>query len=126
MVVLCWLDGGEPSPVGPVGFRVRVRRGSRPVRVWAVRWWGRGWVRHVVATIDRFNDRMGTQFADSLTYFSFLAVVPILMVAFSVVGFVLAWHPKTILTLRGDIAAQLPAGLSSTVTGVLDRRWRPG
>ena len=85
-----------------------------------MRWWRRRWVRHVVAAIDRFNDRMGTQFAGSLTYFSFLALVPILMVAFSVAGFVLASHPKMITSLRGDLASQLPAGLSSTVTGVLD------
>jgi len=55
-----------------------------------------------------------------MTYFSFLALVPILMVAFAVAGFVLASRPDLVTTLRIDIAQQLPAGLSSTVTGILD------
>lgn len=82
--------------------------------------WHRRWVQHLVAAIDRFNDRMGTQFAGSMTYFSFLALVPVLMVVFSIAGFILASRPDLLLTLRGDIGDQLPAGLSSTVTGILD------
>ncbi len=55
-----------------------------------------------------------------MTYFSFLALVPILMVAFAVAGFVLASRPHLLVTLRSDVAAQLPAGLSTTVNGILD------
>lgn len=82
--------------------------------------WHRAGVQHLVSAIDRYNDRMGTQFAGSLTYFSFLALVPILMVAFSIAGFVLSSRPKVLTGLRNDIAQQLPAGLSGTVGGVLD------
>lgn len=92
---------------------------SRVVRV-AGRVWRRPAVRHIVAAVDRFNDRMGTQFAGSLTYFSFLALVPILMVAFSIVGFVLVSHPEVLLRLQSDVQNQLPKGLSDTVTGILD------
>jgi membrane protein len=55
-----------------------------------------------------------------LTYCSFLAVVPILMVAFSVAGFILASQPALLAGLRDDIAQQLSEGLSDTITGVLD------
>ena len=82
--------------------------------------WRRPGVRHLVAAVDRYNDRMGTQFAGSLTYFSFLALVPLLMVAFSIAGFVLSSRPKVVTDLRNDIAHQLPSGLSSTVGGILD------
>ncbi len=82
--------------------------------------WRRPGVQHLVAAVDRYNDRLGTQFAGSMTYFSFLALVPILMVAFSIAGFVLASHPTVVTSLRNDIAGQLPKGLSGTVTGVLD------
>jgi len=34
--------------------------------------WQRPDVQHVVAGINRYNDRAGTQFAGSLTYLSFL------------------------------------------------------
>lgn len=77
-------------------------------------------MRHLVAAIDRYTDRTGTQFAGSITYFSFLALVPILMVALSVTGFVLSSRPKVLTGLRNDIAGQLPAGLFSTVGSILD------
>ena len=82
--------------------------------------WQRRGVQHLVVAINRFNNRLGTQFAGALTYFSFLAVVPILMVAFSIAGFVLASRPTLLTGLRNDIAQQLPQGLTDTVTSVLD------
>lgn len=84
------------------------------------RLWTRRSVQHLVMATNRFNHRLGTQFAGALTYFSFLAVVPILMVAFSIAGFILASQPALLAGLRDDIAQQLPQGLSDTVTGVLD------
>ena len=84
------------------------------------KFWQRKGVRHLVAALERFNSRLGTQFAGSLTYFSFLALIPILMVAFSVAGFVLASRPSVLSDLRNEIADELPKGLSDTVTGILD------
>ncbi len=52
-------------------------------------------VRHGIKSFERFSARLGWQFAGALTYFSLLALVPILMVAFSVAGFVLASRPAT-------------------------------
>jgi len=77
-------------------------------------------MRHIVRALDRFNDRAGNQFAAAITYFSFLAVVPILMVAFSIAGFVLSSRPELVTGLRNDVAEQLPGGLSSVVDQVLD------
>lgn len=42
---------------------------------------------------------MGNQFGAAITYFSFLSMIPILMVSFAAAGFVLASHP----TLLQDI-----------------------
>ncbi|MDQ2740499.1 MAG: inner membrane protein YhjD [Actinomycetota bacterium] len=77
-------------------------------------------VRHIVRALDRFNDRLGNQFAGAMTYFSFLAVVPILMVAFSIAGFVLSSRPYLLTDLRNEIAGQLPGGLSPTIGKMLD------
>ena len=110
----------------PPDARPNGRRPSRTARLtaaatdWGKKVWARPGVQHLVAGINRYNDRAGTQFAGSLTYFSFLALVPILMVAFSIAGFVLASHPATVTSLRGDIAQQLPRGLSDTVTQILN------
>ena len=46
-------------------------------------------VKHLIAAITRYGDRLGSQFAGAMTYFSFLSLVPILMVGFAVGGIVL-------------------------------------
>ena len=100
--------------------RMWVRGATAGMADWAQQVWRRPGVQHLVAAINRFNDRLGTQFAGSMTYFSFLALLPILMVAFAVAGFLLAARPDLLATLGTDIGQQLPAGLSSTATGILD------
>ena len=121
----------EPSPAAanrsdpprqrrPHGAVSVVQRAAAGLTGWGKQVWKRPATRHLIHAIDRYNDRLGTQFAGSMTYFSFLALIPILMVAFAVAGFVLASRPALLTTLRTDIAQQLPTGLSSTVTGILD------
>lgn len=56
-------------------------------------------VAHLIRATERFNDRMGNQFGAAITYFSFLSMIPIMMVSFAAAGFVLASHP----TLLQDI-----------------------
>lgn len=56
-------------------------------------------IAHLIRATERFNDRMGNQFGAAITYFSFLSMIPILMVSFAAAGFVLASHP----TLLQDI-----------------------
>lgn len=56
-------------------------------------------VAHLLRATERFNDRLGNQFGAAITYFSFLSMIPILMVSFAAAGFVLASHP----TLLEDI-----------------------
>jgi membrane protein len=51
-------------------------------------------IAHLLRAAERFNDRMGNQFGAAITYFSFLSMIPILMVSFAAAGFVLAWHRR--------------------------------
>jgi membrane protein len=46
-------------------------------------------IAHLIRGYRRFNERLGNQFGAAITYFSVLAIVPIIMFAFSVLGFVL-------------------------------------
>jgi membrane protein len=46
-------------------------------------------VAHLLRAVERFTARLGSEFGAAVTYFSVLAMVPILMVAFSITGFVL-------------------------------------
>lgn len=53
-------------------------------------------VQHAQRAIARFNQRLGSQFAAAITYFSVLAMVPVVMFAFSMLG-------MTLTVLRPDL-----------------------
>jgi membrane protein len=75
------------------------------VKAWLVRLQQRPIVAHVLRTGRRFTERLGLQFAGAITYFSVLAVVPILMFAFSITGFVLVeLHPDLIDSVVSAVA----------------------
>lgn len=48
-------------------------------------------IAHLIRTGERYTTRLGDQFGAAITYFSVLALVPILMFAFSITGFVLTY-----------------------------------
>lgn len=49
-------------------------------------------IAHLIRATERFNDRLGNQFGAAITYFSFLSMIPILMVSFAAKG-ALCWPP---------------------------------
>ncbi|MEA9389903.1 inner membrane protein YhjD [Acerihabitans sp. TG2] len=61
-------------------------------------------VAHIIRAVERFNDRMGSQFGAAITYFSFLSMIPILMVTFAGFGFFLASNPDILTNLINKIA----------------------
>jgi membrane protein len=73
------------------------------------------WVAHLLRAIDRFSSRLGAQFAAAITYFSVLAIVPILMIAFAVLGL-------TIEVLRPDLAQTLVNAISSRLDSATDAK----
>jgi membrane protein len=70
-----------------------------------LQWWERfskrPLVAHVLRTVERFNVRGGGLFAASIAYFSVLSMVPILMLAFSVLGLVLTVFDPPLLDVIG-------------------------
>jgi membrane protein len=77
-------------------------------------------VKHLIAAITRYGDRLGSQFAGALTYFSFLSLVPILMVGFAVGGIVLQNNQELLTTLEDQVAELLPAELAEPITALID------
>ena len=65
-------------------------------------------IAHILRATERFNDRLGNQFGAAITYFSFLSMIPILMVSFAAAGFILASHP----TLLQDIFSKILLNVS--------------
>jgi membrane protein len=70
----------------------------------------RPWIAHMIRTIERYIGRLGSQFAAATTYFSVLALVPVLMVAFSITGFVLTVVQPELLDDIADAVADALGG----------------
>jgi membrane protein len=87
-------------------------------------------VAHVLRMNTRYATRLGNQFAGAITYFSLLAMVPILMVAFSACGFTLTvLRPDLLERVQAAIVVQLqgaPEHLQAQLTGLIEgllRNW---
>ncbi|CNE26172.1 inner membrane protein YhjD [Yersinia nurmii] len=88
-------------------------------------------IAHIIRATDRFNDRLGSQFGAAITYFSFLSLIPILMVSFAAVGFVLASNPDLLAKLINKIVnsisdPSLAATLKNTVNTAIQQRTTVG
>jgi membrane protein len=73
----------------------------------------RPWLAHIIRAVERYISRLGSQFAAATTYFSVLALVPILMVAFSVTGFVLTVVQPGLLDDVADAVADTLGGVDA-------------
>ncbi len=62
-----------------------------------------GWVDHLLRAVTLYVDRNADVLAGSITFFGFLALFPLLLLAASVFGFVLAGRPE----LLDDVIAQI-------------------
>ncbi len=77
-------------------------------------------VKHLIRAIGRYGDRLGSQFAGAMTYFSFLSLVPILMIGFAVGGIVLANNTELLTRLEDQVAELLPPDLAEPITALID------
>ena len=77
-------------------------------------------VKHLIAAITRYGDRLGSQFAGAMTYFSFLSLVPILMVGFSVGGIILRNNQSCWPRWRDEVPELLPAGIAEPIVALID------
>ena len=76
------------------------------------------WIAHIMRAVQRYLGRLGSQFAAATTYFWVLALVPILMVAFSITGFVLTVVYPDFLD---NVADAVTEALGSTDTATRDK-----
>ncbi|MBB1516411.1 YhjD/YihY/BrkB family envelope integrity protein [Tessaracoccus sp. MC1679] len=79
-------------------------------------------VAHGMAAMDRYNKRLGPQFAAGVTYFSVLSMVPILMFAFSMLGLTLTvLRPDLLDQIKETIDAELgTSSLAKSLRAVVD------
>lgn len=78
------------------------------------------WFDHTVRAAQRYQGQKGDYYAAAMTYFSVLALFPLLMVAFAAAGFVLAGQPEWLDEIRNQIAQNVPGSLGDTVSSLVD------
>ena len=83
-------------------------------------------VRHIAEAWALLQRNNGSQYAAAITYFSFLALFPLLLLAVAVAGFILHAHPAALQTLLDKITAnvsgQLGRNLRTAVNDAITAR----
>lgn len=80
----------------------------------------RPWLDHLVRAYQRFSDQRGDFFAAGITYFTVLALFPLLMVAFSVAGFMLAGDPELLARAQREITDLIPGSMGTQLNELVD------
>lgn len=88
-------------------------------------------IAHLLRATERFNDRLGNQFGAAITYFSFLSMIPILMVSFAAAGYILAAYPTLLQDIFNKILMNvsdqtLATTLKSTINTAVQQRTTVG
>lgn len=78
------------------------------------------WIDHVVRAWTQYKANSGDYLAGAITYFSFLALFPVILLGVSIAGFVLHSHPAALQTLLNNVEKNAPGGLGSTIKTAID------
>jgi membrane protein len=78
------------------------------------------WFDHVMRAQERYQDSKGDFYAAGITYFTIFALFPLLMVAFSIAGFVLASQPDLLADVTGRIKSAVSGDLGQQLVDLMD------
>ncbi len=78
------------------------------------------WLDHLVRAGQSYTTHHGDHYAAAITFFSVLSLVPLLMIAFSAAGFVLAGNQELLRQLQDQVQQAAPEGLGETLNQVID------
>lgn len=79
-----------------------------------------GWLDHVMRANERYDERKGNFFAAGLTYYTIFALFPLLMVGFSLGGFVLSRRPDVLTGIDSKVRAAVPGALGKQVVELVN------
>ncbi|MBB5893412.1 inner membrane protein YhjD [Kutzneria kofuensis] len=79
------------------------------------------WLDHLVRAGTRYTERYGDHYAAAITYYSVLSLIPLLMLGFSVAGFVLAGDMQLLDQIRSGIATAVPGALGDQVNTIVGK-----
>lgn len=93
---------------GALGLKIDEIRAKQP------------WFDHVVRAGSRYSERNGDYYAAAITYFSFLAIFPLLLVAVSVFGFFLRLDPNLLTEVSKAITNNVPGAVGDLLIETID------
>src|ERR1700756_5629012 len=79
-----------------------------------------GWFDHAMRANDRYDEAKGNFFAAGLTYYTIFALFPLLMVSFSVGGFLLSRRPDVLTGIDSKVKAAVPGALGQQVVEIMN------
>jgi membrane protein len=79
-----------------------------------------GWFDHVMRSYERFANRNGGFFAAGLTYYTILALFPLLMVTFAAGGFLLSRRPQLLKTIDDRIRSAVSGPLGQQLVDLIN------
>jgi membrane protein len=79
-----------------------------------------GWFDHAMRANDRYEECRGNFFAAGLTYYTIFALFPLLMVGFSVGGFLLSRRPDVLTGIDNKVRSAVPGALGQQVVDVMN------
>lgn len=80
------------------------------------------WLDRLIRAFGRYQQQYGDYYAAAITYFSVLALVPLLMIGFAVAGFVLSGNPELLANLKNSITTAVPSpAMSDMLNRVVDQ-----
>jgi membrane protein len=80
----------------------------------------RPWLDHLIRAYQQYKNANGDHLAAAITYFSFLAIFPLILLAASVTGYVLANNESLRGKLLDAITENVPGSLGDTLSGSVD------
>lgn len=80
----------------------------------------RPWLDHLIRAAGRFQQQRGDYYAAGITYFTVLALFPLLMVAFSIAGFIFVGNPELLAEIQEKITSNVPGSMGDQLNDLID------
>lgn len=109
--------GSAPASASTAGIERGHQEKPSKVEELRAKW---GWFDHLMRMQERYSTHGGNQYAAGITYFSVLALFPLLMVVFAVLGYVLFAHPEWLDQIKTNIVDSLDNQVGTVLNDILD------
>lgn len=79
-----------------------------------------GWFDHVMRMQERYGEQGGNFFAAAVTYFSVLAIFPLIMTAFAILALVLRGNEDMLASVQSSISDSIDGSMGDTINAIIE------